>query len=179
MFIFIHFFFKFRRVCNRFCKAEKFDVASSARVSMLLHGGAGRSAVVLVSTAVGRCTKAMPARHKKLQPRRRLRCLRSNVGHVRELGDLSMLEESIQKPEDMRVHRLPPRLRLVVRPRQRVLRSRRLQGRRRARDDAEAQAVCPGTGVAAFATRGRWLRPAAHLAAVVGRLRVLLSHASG
>ena len=145
---------------------------------MLLHGGTAGSALVFVSAAVGCCRKAVPARYKKLQPRRRLRCLRSNVGHVRQLGDLSMLEATIQKHEDVRVHRLPPRLRLVVRPRQRVLRSRGMQGRPCARFDAHAQAVCTCTRVAALSARGRRVRAAADLAAVVGLLGVLVSHTS-
>ena len=45
---------------------------------------------------------------------RRLRCLCRKFCHVRWLGNLSMLEGTIQRPKHMRVHQLPARLWLLV-----------------------------------------------------------------
>ena len=145
---------------------------------MLPDDGVAWSALMFVSAAVGRCRKAVSARHTKreLQPGRTMRYLRCNVRHVHWLGELSMHSRRVQRHEDMRVHQMPPRLRpVVLRPRQRVLRARGLQRRRCARDDAQAQAVCTCSGVAALPSRGRLLRPDADVAAVVGGLGVLVS----
>ena len=170
---------------SRFCKSKTFDVASSVPVAMLLHGGAAWSALVFVSAAVGRCRKAVPARHtnRELQQRSQMRYLRCKFSNVRGLGDVSMLEPTIQEHADVRVHRLPPRHRLVVRQRQRVLRSRGMHRRPCARFHAKAQAVCTRPGVEALSARGRRLQPAADLPVVVRMLRVSLDihikHASG
>ena len=167
--------------CNRVCKAKTFDVVSSARVSVLFHGSAAWSYLKFVSPAVGRCTKAVPTRHTKreLQPGGPLRYLPRKFIQLHWLGDVSMQSRRIQGHEDMRVPEMPSRLRLVVvRPGQRVLRCRGMQDRRCARDDAQAEAVCACTCVAALPARGRRLRPAADLAAVVGVTGVLVPHAS-